>query len=218
MNREKRWAVKGLAVAMTALVSTSSGASAETIQGTVRASGVRSPEDVVVFVGPIPRLVFPPPEELQVIRQKALTFIPHVLPVLVGTTVDFRNNKEAEAGIEIRHNVFSPSPARPFNLGTFFRSVCRLGSKDVWFHNYWMSRLRGLVDRILLGVGSSRGRRSLSSSKTNDELGFWRVEDRRPDHRPLLRAEMKLPGRAWLELQIDKEGNRNKLSETLRCV
>ena len=127
MNREKRWVVKGLAVAMTALIATSGGASAGTIQGTVRTSGVRSPENVGVFVDPIPGVVFPPPEERQVIRQKELTFIPHVLPVLVGTTVDFYNNEEAVNGRAIRHNVFSPSPAGPFNLGTYgqdkFRSV-----------------------------------------------------------------------------------------------
>ena len=110
--------MRGLVVAMTALIATFD-ASAGTIQGTVHAAGVRSPEDVVIFVDPIPGVVFPPPEERQGIRQKDLTFIPHVLPVLVGTTVDFYNNEEAVGGRAIRHNVFSPSPTRTFNLGTY---------------------------------------------------------------------------------------------------
>jgi uncharacterized protein YbjT (DUF2867 family) len=95
---------------------------------------------------------------------------------------------------------------------SLFQSICRIGGKDGWFHNNWMWRLRGLVDRILLGVGSSRGRRSLSTLKTHDVIGFWRVEDLKPDHSLLLRAEMKLPGRAWLEFTIDRDGSRNRLA------
>jgi len=59
-----------------------------------------------------------------------------------------------------------------------------------------------MIDRMLLGVGSSRGRRSAGTLKTNDVIDFWRVEDLQPDCRLLLRAEMKLPGKAWLEFNI----------------
>lgn len=83
-----------------------------------------------------------------------------------------------------------------------FQSICKIGGKDGWFHNNWMWRLRGFVDRLLLGVGSSRGRRSQHSLQVNDVIGFWRVEDLVIDQRLLLRAEMKLPGRAWLEFSI----------------
>ena len=75
-----------------------------------------------------------------------------------------------------------------------------------------MWRLRGWVDRVLLGVGSSRGRRSHSSLRTGDVIDFWRVEDVQQDRRLLLRAEMKLPGRAWLEFLVDDEGRDRKLS------
>ncbi|KPK83942.1 MAG: epimerase [Bacteroides sp. SM23_62_1] len=95
---------------------------------------------------------------------------------------------------------------------TLFKSICKIGGKEGWFHNNWMWRLRGLIDRIILGVGTSRGRRSASSLRINDVIDFWRVEDLVPDNRLLLRAEMKLPGRAWLEFRIGEENNMNKIS------
>jgi uncharacterized protein YbjT (DUF2867 family) len=95
---------------------------------------------------------------------------------------------------------------------SIFKSICNIGGKEGWFRNNWMWRLRGMVDRILLGVGTSRGRRSHSTLKTHDVLDFWRVEDIQRDKRLLLRAEMKLPGEAWLEFKLKPVGKRNRLS------
>ncbi len=75
-----------------------------------------------------------------------------------------------------------------------------------------MWRLRGIVDRILMGVGTLRGRRSNTELRINDVVDFWRVEDLADDKRLLLRAEMKLPGRAWLEFLINREADKNRLS------
>ena len=86
-----------------------------------------------------------------------------------------------------------------------FRSICRIGGREGWFHNNWMWRVRGFIDKIFMGVGTSRGRRSESELRINDVIGFWRVEDLVPDRRLLLRAEMKLPGKAWLEFRIQPE-------------
>ena len=97
---------------------------------------------------------------------------------------------------------------------SLFQSICRVGGKEGWFSNNWMWYLRGLVDRIFFGVGMARGRRSMSSLKTNDVIGFWRVEDLRENGRLLLRAEMKLPGKAWLEFLIQEDENKRKLSVT----
>lgn len=92
-----------------------------------------------------------------------------------------------------------------------FRAICRIGGKEGWFHNNWMWRLRGALDRLLMGVGTARGRRSRSELKINDVIDFWRVEDLKPGERLLLRAEMKLPGKAWLEFLVGQEGGRNRL-------
>ena len=93
-----------------------------------------------------------------------------------------------------------------------FRSICSIGGREGWFNNNWLWRLRGGLDRVLMGVGASRGRRSRSSLRINDVIGFWRVEDLRTDSMLLLRAEMKLPGKAWLQFDVDPEGDKNRLS------
>ncbi|MEW6188436.1 MAG: SDR family oxidoreductase [Thermodesulfobacteriota bacterium] len=96
--------------------------------------------------------------------------------------------------------------------GDLFRSLCKIGGKEGWFHGNWMWRARGFLDRLLLGVGLVRGRKSPTQLEINDVVDFWRVEDIRPDERLLLRAEMKLPGRAWLEFVIGEEKGRRRLS------
>ena len=98
--------------------------------------------------------------------------------------------------------------------GSLFKSICTIGGKEGWFHNNWMWRFRGFIDRILLGVGSLRGRRSASTLRINDVIGFWRVEDLVPNKKLLLRAEMILPGKAWLEFRIanGEPAERNKIS------
>ena len=95
-----------------------------------------------------------------------------------------------------------------------YASICRIGGKEGWFQNNWMWRLRGMIDRLLMGVGSSRGRRSDVSLKINDVIDFWRVEDMKQDKRLLLRAEMKLPGRGWLEFKMVPEKGKINLSIT----
>jgi len=95
-----------------------------------------------------------------------------------------------------------------------FNSICQIGGKAGWFSNNWMWRLRGWVDTILLGVGPSRGRRSLTTLNINDVIDFWRIEDMKRDKLLLLRAEMKLPGKAWLEFKINDEKEMRKLTIT----
>ena len=95
---------------------------------------------------------------------------------------------------------------------SLFRSICRIGGKEGWFHGNWMWRLRGMIDRIFLGVGTSRGRRSSSSLRTGDVIDFFRVEELKPDRLLILRAEMKVWGKAWLQFSINQEDNKNRLS------
>jgi len=97
---------------------------------------------------------------------------------------------------------------------SIFNSICKIGGREGWFHSNWLWRLRGGIDRVFLGVGTARGRRSYSSLKINDVIDFWRVEDLRPNKRLLLRAEMQLPGRAWLEFNIAEQGSTRVLNIT----
>ena len=100
------------------------------------------------------------------------------------------------------------------NAAALFRSICRIGGKEGWFRGNWLWRLRGALDRMLMGVGSARGRRSSRSLRVNDVIDFWRVEEIIPSRRLLLRAEMLLPGRAWLEFRIDADAGKNRLGVT----
>jgi len=83
-----------------------------------------------------------------------------------------------------------------------FASLTRIGGQEGWFDANWMWRFRGGVDRILFGVGSARGRRSRRELRVHDVIDFWRVENLVPNRRLLLRAEMRMPGRAWLEFTV----------------
>lgn len=93
-----------------------------------------------------------------------------------------------------------------------FGSICRIGGEGGWFNSNWLWRLRGLLDRLLMGVGTSRGRRNQTELRINDVLDFWRVENLEQNRMLLLRAEMKLPGMAWLRFTIEPEGLLNRLS------
>jgi len=97
---------------------------------------------------------------------------------------------------------------------SLFKSICSIGGRKGWFHHNWMWRLRGMIDKLLLGVGTSRGRRSQKNLQINDVIDFWRIEDLKKNKRLLLRAEMKLPGKAWLDFTITEEGEKNLLSVT----
>ena len=84
------------------------------IKGKVTARGARDNGDAVIYIDKIPSKTFPVPTKHAEFDQKNLMFHPHVLPILVGTTVDFLNSDD------VLHNVFSPDQcADKFNLGTW---------------------------------------------------------------------------------------------------
>lgn len=107
------------------------------------------------------------------------------------------------------YSIFSEKEA-----SAIFESVCGIGGKQGWFNSNWMWRTRGAVDRMLFGVGSARGRKRHSTLEVNDVIDFWRVEDIRTDRRLLLRAEMKMPGKAWLEFSISRKNDKCRLTIT----
>ncbi len=79
----------------------------------------------------------------------------------------------------------------------------------------WAWRLRGAMDRLIGGVGLRRGRRDPDHIRVGDALDFWRVEAVEPGRLMRLRAEMKVPGKAWLEFQaLPHEGDQTLLIQT----
>jgi len=83
-----------------------------------------------------------------------------------------------------------------------FRPIQEIGGDTGWYAWNGLWWLRGFLDLLAGGVGTRRGRRSPTSLRVGDTVDFWRVEAFEPDHRLRLAAEMKLPGRAWLEFEV----------------
>jgi uncharacterized protein YbjT (DUF2867 family) len=93
------------------------------------------------------------------------------------------------------------------NPSLALEKIWRIGGNAGWYYADWLWELRGLLDQVFGGVGVRRGRRSDVDIQVGDALDFWRVLWADKDQkRLLLYAEMKLPGEAWLEFQIDAEG------------
>ena len=83
-----------------------------------------------------------------------------------------------------------------------WRVVEGIGGEHGWYSFPLAWSLRGLADRLVGGVGLRRGRRDASRLRVGEALDFWRVEEVTPGALLRLRAEMRLPGRAWLELRV----------------
>lgn len=83
-----------------------------------------------------------------------------------------------------------------------FTPIRRIGGQTGWYSAHFLWRLRGFLDLLVGGVGLRRGRKHPDQIQVGDALDFWRVEAYEPDRRLLLYAEMRLPGRAWLEFEV----------------
>lgn len=111
--------------------------------------------------------------------------------------------------VERRRQEVDASPA------TVYRSFTRLGGARGWLAWNWAWKLRGMADRLVGGVGFRRGRRDPHALRPGDALDFWRVEAIVPDRLMRLRAEMKVPGRAWLQMEaLPLQSSRTELIQT----
>jgi nucleoside-diphosphate-sugar epimerase len=92
-----------------------------------------------------------------------------------------------------------------------YQSFSQLGGARGWLYMDWAWQLRGMVDRLFGGVGMRRGRRDSEALRVGDTLDFWRVEAVEPGRLIRLRAEMRVPGRAWLEFKALPQTNGQTL-------
>ena len=93
-----------------------------------------------------------------------------------------------------------------------FKPIQRIGGDTGWYAWNWLWRLRGFLDLLVGGVGMRRGRAHFEILRVGDTVDFWRVEEHDPNHFLRLAAEMKLPGRAWLEFEVTGD----EFSSTIR--
>ena len=113
-----------------------------------------------------------------------------------------------------RRMVDSRSMHVPFPPSIAFRPIERLGGKTGWYYGNWLWRIRGLLDLLFGGAGMRRGRRDPDRLLAGDTLDFWRVEEIQRDHLLRLAAEMLLPGRAWLQFEIEANGAGSVVRQT----
>ena len=97
---------------------------------------------------------------------------------------------------------------------TAFAPVARIGGQTGWYYGNWLWRLRGWLDLLVGGVGLRRGRRDPVDLQVGDAVDFWRVEAVELGRRLRLAAEMKLPGRAWLEFEVTPTANGSIIRQT----
>lgn len=95
-----------------------------------------------------------------------------------------------------------------------FAPIARIGGQTGWYYGNWMWKWRGYVDLLFGGVGMRRGRRDPEHVVVGDTLDFWRVEAIEPDRRLRLAAEMKVPGRAWLEFEVVPDATGATIHQT----
>ncbi len=100
--------------------------------------------------------------------------------------------------IERRVRQVNASPA------AIYQTFTSLGGETGWLYLNSLWHLRGWMDRIVGGPSYRRGRPQREILRIGDAVDFWRIEAIKPDHMLRLRAEMKLPGKGWLQFEVDR--------------
>ncbi|MDP1561199.1 MAG: SDR family oxidoreductase [Pirellulaceae bacterium] len=95
-----------------------------------------------------------------------------------------------------------------------FRPIQRIGGQTGWYYGDWLWRVRGFLDLLVGGVGVRRGRRHAEQIRVGDALDFWRVEAFEENRLLRLQAEMKVPGRAWLEFEVTEVDGQATIRQT----
>jgi len=113
----------------------------------------------------------------------------------VGDVAPVELKTEEGLQIERRKQVVGAPPE------DVFAAFSRLGGDQGWLYANWLWWLRGVADRLVGGPGLRRGRRDPEEVRVGDALDFWRVEAVEPGRLMRLRAEMKVPGQAWLQFE-----------------
>lgn len=98
--------------------------------------------------------------------------------------------------------------------GQAFEPIRRLGGSNGWYCADLLWQVRGAFDLLMGGVGLRRGRRHPRNLRIGDAVDFWRVQAFEPGRQLLLHAEMKLPGRAWLQFEVEPTPRGARIRQT----
>lgn len=95
-----------------------------------------------------------------------------------------------------------------------FAPIKKIGGKNGWYYANWLWKIRAYIDLLVGGVGIRRARRHPVELKVGDVLDWWRVEEYIENEYLRLIAEMKVPGRAWLEFNVENKDGKSVIHQT----
>ena len=95
-----------------------------------------------------------------------------------------------------------------------FLPIRRIGGESGWYGSDWLWRIRGALDLLAGGPGMRRGRKNPEHPAVGETIDFWRVEAYEEDRLLRLAAEMRLPGRAWLQFEVEPDGSGSRVRQT----
>jgi len=116
-----------------------------------------------------------------------------------GKVCDIWFQEDIASAVLTDRRSFDFAPLLPEKV---FQSIMTIGGESGWFTYQILWSIRGLIDKLVGGYGLNRGRRQRRELRVGDALDFWKVADIKENKRLLLLAQMKLPGKAWLEFDI----------------
>ncbi|OGR44509.1 MAG: hypothetical protein A2X35_00135 [Elusimicrobia bacterium GWA2_61_42] len=166
---------------------------------------------------------------------EALRLFPGIKPLDYRTAVQYALMRITENNVETSWTTaYEPHYAKPCSFidteglilqdhyiavdapaDKVFRVFSGIGGQRGWLYGQWLWSLKALQDRLIGGVGIRRGRRHPDIIHQGEALDFWRVERVIEDRMLLLRAEMKLPGKGWLQFEAKP---RSETSSILRMT
>ena len=126
----------------------------------------------------------------------------------LGAVPNWAGVKFGSRNVDTRSAEVDASPEQAFKV------VRRVGGETGWYYANWAWRLRGFVDLLFGGAGMRRGRRDAENLAVGDVVDWWRVEEVEPDRRIRLLAEMKTPGRAWLQFDVEPAEQGSVIRQT----
>jgi uncharacterized protein YbjT (DUF2867 family) len=130
------------------------------------------------------------------------------LVTVAGDIKPYKFTVEEGMYIETRQALLDFAPE------TVFRAFMGIGGERGWLYMDWAWGIRGWLDKAVGGVGLRRGRRHPDEVRAGESLDFWRVEEVEQNRLLRLRAEMKLPGKAWLEFRSDPKDGKTLFTVT----
>ncbi len=147
-----------------------------------------------------------------VVRSPAASAAFHVQP----TSLDEAFTTAISDGAARRHKSDTRRAWLDVPPAQAFAPVRRIGGRNGWYFGNALWHVRGWIDRSLGGVGMRRGRRDHESCAVGDAIDWWTVEAYEPDRRLRLVADLKLPGRGWLEFEVTPldNGRRSAIRQT----